>query len=133
MRIKNTSIRLATVVLVLAVGLPLTAVADKAVKMDLRFAGAFSTSILHLDPMTGNIVLSASIEVQAKGSPGKAVIRGFGGRDMPPGAPVEKCLDSTGLFLKISILENPLVFTFEDLSLLFQLPGKDRYHRELQR
>ena len=53
MKIKNTSVRLATVVLVLAGGLPLTAAADKMVEMDLRFAGSFATGIMHVDPMTG--------------------------------------------------------------------------------
>ena len=123
MKIKNTSVSLATIILVLAGGLPLTAVAEKMVEMDLRFAGAFATGILHVDPMTGNIVTSALIHAQAKGKPGKAEIRGFGGRDIPPGPPVTTCLGSDGNFLSITILENPLVFTFKDLSLLFAKGG----------
>ncbi len=125
MKIKNTSVRLATIVLVLAAGLPLTAVADKVVEMDLRFAGAFATGIMHVDPMTGNIVPSALIHATAIGSPGRAEVRGFGGRDMPPGPAMwQTCLGSEpSLFIKITILENPLVFTFKDLSLLFAKGG----------
>ena len=123
MKIKKTFVRLATVVLVLAGGLPLTAVADKMVKVDMRFAGAFATGVMHVNPMTGDIVPSALIHAQAKGKPGRAEIRGFGGRDMPPGPPVTTCLGSAGLFLSITIMENPLVFTFRDLSLLFAKGG----------
>ena len=123
MKIENTSVRIATAVLVLAGVLPLTAVADKMVEMDLRFAGAFATGIMHLNPMTGEIVPSALIHAHAKGKPGKVEIRGFGGVDIPPGAPVSTCLGSDGLFLSITIMENPLVFTFRDLSLLFAKGG----------
>lgn len=123
MKIENTSVRLATVVLVLAGALPLTAVADKVIEMDLRFAGVFATGIMHVNPMTGQIVPSALIHAQAKGKPGKVEIRGFGGVDIPPGAPVSTCLGSDGLFLSITIMENPLVFAFRDLSLLFAKGG----------
>ena len=123
MEIENTSVRLAIVVLVLACVLPLTAVADKVVEMDLRFAGAFATGIMHLNPMTGQTGPSALIHAQAKGQPGKAEIRGFGGVDIPPGAPVSTCLGSNGLFLSITVAETPLVFTFRDLSLLFGKGG----------
>ena len=125
MKIKNTFIRLATVVLVLAGGLPLTAVADKMVEMDLRVAGGFATGILHLDAMTGAVVPSpALVHAQAKGKPGRAEIRGFGGRNMPSGPPTfTTCLGSTSLFLIIDIQENPLIFTFHDLSLLFAKGG----------
>ena len=126
MKIKNTSVRLATIVLALAAGLPLTAVADKVVEMDLRFAGAFATGIMHVDPMTGDLVSSALIHATAVGSPGRAEVRGFGGRDMilPDQPMVQTCLGSElRLFIKIKILENPLVFTFRDLSLLFAKGG----------
>ena len=69
MKIKNTFIRLATVVFVLAGGLPLTAVADKVVKIDQRFAGAFVSGALP----------SALIHTTGVGSPGRAEVRGFGG------------------------------------------------------
>ena len=123
MKIKNVSIHLATVVLVLAGALPLTAAADKVVEVDLRFAGAFvAGGILHvdLDPASpaGSTVVSALIHAQAKGKPGKAVIRGFGGSDgMSVFTP--DCLGIPGTSLLIPITENPLVFTFGDLSLLF--------------
>ena len=112
MKIKNTSVSLAIVVLVLAGGLPLTAVADKEVKMDLRFAGAFVSGALP----------SALIHVTAVGSPGRAEIRGFGGVDTFVGF-VFGCLGSSDLLLQINIDENPLVFRFQDLSLLFAKGG----------
>ncbi len=128
MKIKNTSVRLATVVLVLAGGLPLAAVADKMVEMDMRFAGSFVASgIKHLDLSTPFIpddtTTSVLIHAQAKGRPGRAEIRGFGGRGdtavliFPPGM----CLGSSsdGGFVDIEAMEDPLVFTFKDLSLLF--------------
>ena len=123
MKTKNTAIGLATVILVLAGGLPSTAVADKVVEMNLRFAGGFATGIMHVDPMTGGLVPSALIHANAVGSPGRAEIRGFGGRDMPPGPPVATCLGSAGFFLEITIMENPLIFAFKDLSLLFAKGG----------
>ncbi|MCZ6717415.1 MAG: hypothetical protein O6946_10205 [Gammaproteobacteria bacterium] len=125
MKTKNTAIGLATVILILAGGLPSTAVADKVVNVDLRFAGSFATGIVHLDQdlmsPPGSTVVSALIHANAVGSPGRAEIRGFGGRDMPPGDPeFRSCLGSEpSLFLEITIVENPLVFTFKDLSLLF--------------
>ena len=122
MKIKNTSVRLATVVLVLAGGLPLTAVADKEVNMDLRFAGAFATGILHVDPMTGNTVPTALIHVTAVGSPGRAEIRAFGGVDTFIGF-VVGCLGSSDVLLQINIDENPLIFRFQDLSMLFAKGG----------
>ncbi len=123
MKTTNTAIGLATVILILAGGLPLTAAADKVVEMNLRFAGGFATGIMHVDPMTGGLVPSALIHANAVGSPGRAEIRGFGGRDMPPGPPVATCLGSAGFFLEITIMENPLVFAFQDLSLLFAKGG----------
>jgi len=121
MKIKNTSSCLAIVVLVLAAGLPMTAVADKTIEVNMFFAGAFATGILHVDPMTGNLVPSALIHVQAKGSPGKAVIRGYGaGADEMPVFTIS-CLgaSSDDGFLRIEAGEDPLLFTFQDLSLLF--------------
>ncbi|MCZ6894428.1 MAG: hypothetical protein O7H40_10340, partial [Gammaproteobacteria bacterium] len=90
---------------------PQTAVA-KDVEMDLRFAGAFISESLP----------SALIHVQAKGSPGKAVIRGYGasGAADPDPVMVSDCLSGTeGVFLSIIAGEDPLIFTFQDLSLLF--------------
>ncbi len=121
MKNKITSVSLAVVVLVLAGGLPLTAVADKAVKMDLRFAGAFATGISHIHPTTNLPVTSALIHAQAKGRPGKAEIRGFGGRESFGGFP-EDCLGIPS-GLHIVITENPLVFSFKNLSLLFAKGG----------
>ena len=112
MKIKNTSVSLAIVVLVLAGGLPLTAVADKEVKMDLRFAGAFISGALP----------SSIIHVTGVGSPGRVEIRGFGGMSTFVGF-VFGCLGSSDLLLQIDIDENPLVFRFQDLSLLFAKGG----------
>jgi hypothetical protein len=120
MKTKNTAIGLATIVLVLAGGLPLTAAADKVVNMDLRFAGAFATGIMHVNPMTGELVPTALIHATAVGSPGRAEVRGFGGVDNFVGFE-PNCFGSPGL--RIDILENPLVFTFQDLSLLFAKLG----------
>ena len=124
MNIKITAIGFATVMLALASGLPLTAVADQMVEVKMRFAGSFATGINHADPMTGNTVDSSLIHVQAKGTLGRAEIRGFGGRATAPAPPpVNNCLGSEGAFLSFEITENPLVFTFKDLSLLFAKGG----------
>ncbi|MEE8426870.1 MAG: hypothetical protein V3S15_06255 [Woeseiaceae bacterium] len=124
MKINNISVGIAGIILLVAAGLPQTAVAGE-VKMNLRFAGAFATGILHVNPMTGDLVPTPLIHVQAKGSPGKAVIRGYGaGGDEPPVfvVPPELCLGSSSPvagFLRIIAGEDPLLFTFQDLSLLF--------------
>ncbi len=125
MKIKITAIGFATVMLALASGLPLTAVADQMVEVKMRFAGAFATDISHVEPgPVGAAVDSSLIHVQAKGSLGRAEIRGFGGRATAPApSPVNNCLGSEGLFLSFEITENPLVFTFKDLSLLFAKGG----------
>ena len=73
MKIKSISVGIAGVILLIAAGLPQTAVA-KDVNMNLRFAGAFISGSLP----------SPLIHVQAKGSPGKAVIRGYcSGQQIP--------------------------------------------------
>jgi len=124
MKIEITAIGFATVMLALASGLPLTADAEQMVDVKMRFAGAFATNINHVDPMTGNTVDSSLIHVQAKGNLGRAEIRGFGGRSMAPApTPMGSCLGSEGLFLSFEITENPLVFIFKDLSLLFAKGG----------
>ncbi len=110
MKIKNISVGIAGAIMLIAVGLPQTAVAEH-IEMDLRFAGAFVTS---------QGLPSALIHATGKGSPGKVEIRGYGGVDAPfdfdPG-----CLGSPGF--RIDITENPLVFKFQDLSLLFAKGG----------
>ena len=124
MNIKIVAIGFTTVMLALASGLPLTAAADQMVEVKMRFAGSFATNILHVAPSTGEIVDSSMINVQAKGTLGRAEISGFGGRTTVPGQfPVDECLGSDGLFLTFKITENPLVFTFNDLSLLFAKGG----------
>jgi hypothetical protein len=124
MKTRITAIGFATVMLALASGLPLTAVADQMVEVKMRFAGSFATGINHADPRTGDTVDSSLIHVQAKGTLGRAEIRGFGGRATPPDlSPVDNCLGSEGVFLSFDITENPLVFTFKDLSLLFAKGG----------
>ena len=99
----------------------MTAVADKVVEMDMRFAGTLATDFLHVHPMTGATVTSPLLHFQTKGKPGKAVVRVFGGRITGPDfPPVTTCLGATdGPFLKFTIVEGPFVFTFKDLSLLF--------------
>jgi len=124
MKIKNTFIGIATVVLVLAGGLPLTAAADKVIEMDLRFAGNFVASgIKHLDLSTPTVpddtTASPLIHVQAKGKPGRAVIRGFGGGGDAVPVMSSNCLGTPGVFLSITADEDPLIFTFKDLSMLF--------------
>ena len=123
MKTKITAIGFATVIVALASGLPLTAAADQMVDVKMRFAGSFATNILHVAPSTGEIVDSSMINVQAKGTLGKAEIRGFGGRSTVPPVFQPNCLGSDGEFLSFDILENPLVFTFKDLSLLFAKGG----------
>ena len=110
MKIKNISVGIAGVILLVAIGLPRTAVAGE-VEMNLRFAGAFISS---------NSLPSALIHVTAKGSPGKVEIRGYGGVDAVFGFD-PMCLGSPGF--RIDILENPLIFKFQDLSLLFAKGG----------
>lgn len=123
MKNKITAIGFAAVLLALGSGLPLASAADQVVDVKMRFAGSFATDILHVDPATG-FVTSSLINVQAKGTLGSAEIRGFGGRsEAPLPDPVFNCLGSDGLFLSFEILENPLVFTFKDLSLLFAKGG----------
>jgi len=109
MKVKNISAGIAGVILLIAVSLPQTAVAED-VEMNLRFAGSFIT----------NSLPSALIDATAKGSPGKVEIRGFGGVDQVFGFD-PMCLGSPGF--RIDILENPLVFKFQDLSLLFAKNG----------
>lgn len=111
MKIKKLSVGIAGVILLIAAGLPRTAVA-KEVKMDLRFAGAFIS----------NSLPSALIHGTGKGSPGNVEIRGYGGVDEFVGL-VFGCLGSSELLLQIDIVENPLVFKFQDLSLLFAKGG----------
>ncbi len=111
MKIKKLTVGIAGIFVFVAAGLPRTAVAEE-VKMDLRFAGAFIS----------NSLPSALIHATAKGSPGKAEIRGYGGIDQFVG-PVGECLGSIGPHLQINIVENPLVFKFQDLSMLFAKNG----------
>jgi len=112
MKVKNISAGIAGIFLFVAAGLPQSAVA-KEIEMNLRFAGAFVTSMG---------LPSALIHATGKGSPGKVEIRGYGGVDAFGGFPTE-CLGSTGSFVQINILENPLVFKFQDLSMLFAKNG----------
>jgi len=123
MKNRIITIGFAAVILVLGSGLPLTSVADQVVDVNMRFAGSFATNILHVDPSTGAVVDSSLINVQAKGTLGSAEIRGFGGRSTVPTVFLTNCLGSDGEFLSFDILENPLVFTFKDLSLLFAKGG----------
>ena len=122
MKTNNISVGIAGVILLVAIGLPQAAVAEE-IEMNLRFAGAFVTGITHeVDPVSGATAPSALIHTTSKGSPGRAVTRGFGGITMPSGPPIADCLGITD-GLPIAVLENPLVFTFQDLSLLYAAGG----------
>ncbi|RZV35198.1 MAG: hypothetical protein EX272_11155 [Chromatiales bacterium] len=124
MKNKFAAASFVAVVLALGIGLPVTSVADQVVDVNMRFAGSFATNILHVDPTNGTVVDSSLINVQTKGTLGSAELRGFSGRStVPPAEPVFNCLGVDGLFLSFEILENPLVFTFKDLSLLFAKGG----------
>ncbi len=112
MKTKNISVGIAGIFLFVVAGLPQTALADKTVKMDLRFAGAFISGSLP----------STLIHVQAKGKPGKAVIRGYGAAGADAISFPTACLGLSGpmgSILRVSAAEDPLIFTFQDLSLLF--------------
>jgi len=109
MKTKNISVGIAGIFLFVAAGLPQSAVAEE-IQMNLRFAGSFIT----------NSLPSALIHASGKGSPGKVEIRGFGGVDAVFGFD-PTCLGSPGF--RIDITENPLVFKFQDLSLLFAQGG----------
>ncbi len=122
MKIKNISVGIAGALLLVAVGLPQTAVADREIKMDLRFAGSFVTGIVHIvDPVTGATAPSALIHTTAVGSLGPAETRGFGGQTHVAGV-LPDCL-GIPFGLHVVIDENPLVFAFKDLSLLFAKGG----------
>ena len=119
MKTKKISVGIAGIFLFVAAGLPQSAVA-KEIEMDLRFAGAFISGSLP----------SPLILVQAKGSPGKAVIRGYGADTMLDTISFPTaCLGLTAIpggvpglpdtLLRVSAAEDPLIFTFQDLSLLF--------------
>ncbi len=90
---------------------------DGTVNMNLRFAGTFISRIQYVAPATGEPATSPLIRLKAKGSPGPCEISFFGGQDETV-FPSE-CCDGGGPCLLILVTENPLVFTFNDLSLLF--------------
>ena len=114
MKIKNITVGMAGVFLIVAAGLPQTALAEKEVQMDLRFAGSLLTNA----SLAGSLV-----DATAVGSPGKANIRGYGGTEEIVGFVLE-CLGSLGPHIQINIVQNPpLVFTFNDLSQLFGRDG----------
>ncbi len=119
MKIKIIFIRLAAVVSVLAGGLPLTAIADKTVEVDMRCAGTFMADILHADIITGTPVPSGLGHSQCKGSLGRAELRGFGNQ-VEDGVFKLNCLGSSGAFWRFTFPETPTIFTFKnDLSLLY--------------
>lgn len=112
MKLKNISIGAASLLLVIVAAFPQAAVAEKTVQMNLRFAGAFVT----------NSLPSALIHATGVGSPGRVEIRGYGGIDEFVGFVLE-CLGTPGPHIQIDIVENPLLFRFQDLSLLFAKNG----------
>ena len=118
MKTRKLSVGIAGIFLFVAAGLSQSAVA-KEIEMDLRIAGAFISGSLP----------SPLIHAQAKGRPGKAVIRGYGADTTLDtiSFPTE-CLGLTVIpgipgfpdnLLRVSVAEDPLVFTFQNLSLLF--------------
>ncbi len=90
---------------------------DGTVNMNLRFAGTFINSIQYVAPATGELTGSPLIRLKAKGSPGPCEITVFAGSSETVFP--SDCCAGGGPCLLITITENPLVFTFNDLSLLF--------------
>lgn len=99
------------------------AAGEKRIRVSLKFAGAFSTNVMH--DADGDLPFlprefSGLVHTLARGAPGRAVIRGFGG--VPAGPPVaDGCRlsdDTVGTLLPVE--ENPLVIIFvRTNSLLF--------------
>ncbi len=97
--------------------------ADGTVDMNLRIAGTFITAVQYVAPSTGEATAGAFGQFKAKGSPGRADITLFGTQDQAVGFPPDEDCCGGPACLLISIIENPLVFTFDDLSLLFSNTG----------
>ncbi len=91
--------------------------ADNTVDMNLKFAGTFINSIQYVVPATGEPATSPLIRLKAKGSPGPSEITLFGGQDETEFP--SDCCAGGGPCLLVIVTENPLVFTFKDLSMLF--------------
>jgi hypothetical protein len=100
--------------LVLAFTAPPRAEAEQGtIKVNWRFAGTVINSVEVSLPPFVPTKPNVLINVQAVGSPGKAVIRALGSSaDLPPGS----CLQGHGLVFELE--RNDLVATFSDLSLL---------------
>ena len=89
------------------------------VDMNLRFAGTFISRIQYVVPSTGEPATSPLIRLKAKGSPGPCEISFFGGQDETVGFPPDEDCCGGPACLLISVIENPQVLTFNDLSMLF--------------
>ncbi len=89
------------------------------VDMNLRFAGTFISRVQYVVPSTGEPATSPLIRLKAKGSPGPCEISFFGGQDETVGFPPDEDCCGGPACLLISVIENPQVLTFNDLSLLF--------------
>ncbi len=110
--------------LTIALALTLTPAAaakpdDDDTVMDLRFAGTFINAVNYVAPGNPGVVQSAALgQFKTKGSPGDGELTLFDGKT---GAPIFNfdCCDGPFGCLAIPVIENPLIFTFNDLSLLF--------------
>lgn len=99
--------------------LPLQVLADRTIEVSQRFAGAFTNGVLHADPISGTPIPGAAIDVKMRGTLGSGVVLGGGGSGTAAPLFTLNCLGEDGAFLRIIAAEDPLVLTFDDLSLLF--------------
>lgn len=104
-------------ILLIALASPQVQAGKKEVRVNWRFAGTFITNILEIDPLTQETTPTALVHGQLKGPPGRAELRVFAGKTSVPEFS-DNCFDGAP-GLALSILENPIVITFPDLSLLF--------------
>ncbi len=116
--IKRTFLLFVACMLLIALASPQVQARKKEVRVNWRFAGTFITNIVQVvNPMTGDTAPTALVHGQLKGRPGRAELRVFAGRSTVPVFSAD-CFDGAP-GLALSILENPIVITFPNLSLLF--------------
>ena len=92
--------------------------ADDDTVMDLRFAGIIINALQYIEPSTGQSSSGAFGQFKHVGSPGSGETTLFDGQADNPIFNLD-CCDGPAGCLSIHITENPLVLTFNDLSLLF--------------
>ena len=104
-------------ILLVAMAGPPVQAGEKEVRVNWRFAGTFINNILEFDLLTQEPHPTALVHGQLKGPPGRAELRVFAGTTSVPEFSPD-CFDGAP-GLAFFILENPIVITFPDLSLLF--------------